>query len=161
VDFYSLFRKIFTEDEGFADSVPTDHVDNVHPAGCIILWVESTISRGEHPSLLSTTLTQWTISLSIFATYQYHLHFFFQQFNLEGDSLLMINYDGFLTWVASQCIMCTHTFKFSIKWWMRFLSWPTHIKNDVDTLSANGKQRNIGTTIGLAHQYLSLVTTLG
>jgi len=40
MDLYSLFGTIFSQDEDLTDltdSVPTDHVDNVHPAGCTIL----------------------------------------------------------------------------------------------------------------------------
>jgi len=50
---------------------------------------------------MSTTSTQWTASLSLFASYHRHLHFLFlfpwlnRAFFLEGDDLLMIYCDGF------------------------------------------------------------------
>lgn len=59
---YSLFANIFSQDEDSPDSVPTD--DNIdYQPSCMIHPLSSTIYRGEHLSLLSTTLIQATVSL--------------------------------------------------------------------------------------------------
>ena len=61
-----------------------------------------------------------------------------------------------------ESIIYTHTFEILSQMMLFILSLTnmTPQKNDVDTLSANGKQRNIGTTIKLAYRCLFLVITL-
>jgi len=61
-----------------------------------------------------------------------------------------------------ESIMYTHTFEILSQMMLFILSLTnmTLQKSDMDTLSANGKQRNIGTTIRLAYHCLFLVITL-